>query len=324
MESKEINVFKEPKNLGEPVKVTGVSAVAMDVLSAPGKRNVPFVTVRNEQEEAKWHDFQTALYSGKILTGMVAGTQAEGDQAYAIVMCNDTQVFIPVEDMGLVNASSISKSNDSVRLTKLAGAMMMAEVDFVVTKVEREKDRVLASRAEAMKRRCERFYFGSVKQIYPGRVVEARVVGVSQKSVRVEVYGVLAKMDKKELTRAFIADCSEVAKVGQRMLVYVEDVRGSKFENVSVSVNAVMVTEDNTDKELNKLKMDGRYLGKVTGISGGIYFIRLSIGCNVACHKCLTSSLPTVGDHVAVVIKFIDMEKKLGRGIVTQLLGAGD
>ena len=324
MDSKEISVFKEHKNLGEAPKVTGVSAVAMDILSAAGKKNVGPSGFRNEKEETKWHDFQTALYSGKILTGMVAGTQIEGEQSYAIVMCDDMQVMIPVEDMGLVNASSVSKSNDAVRLTKLAGAMMMAEVDFVVKKVERDLGRVLGSRVEAMRRRCERFYFGSVKQIYPGRVVEARVVGVSTKSVRVEVYGVLAKMDKKELTRAFIADCSEVAKVGQRMLVYVEDVRGTKFENVSVSVNAVMVTEDNTDKELKKLKMDGRYMGKVTGISAGIYFIRLSIGCNVACHKCLTSSLPTVGDHVAVVIKFIDMEKKLGRGIVTQLLGAGD
>ena len=95
------------------------------------------------------------------------------------------------------------------------------------------------------------------------------------------------------------------------------------MKNVSVSVNAVMVTEDNTEKELAKLKIDGKYLGKVTGISAGIYFIRLTIGCNVACHKCLTSELPTVGDKVALVIRYIDPEKRIGRGIITQLLGSG-
>ena len=39
MDSKEISVFKEHKNLGEAPKVTGVSAVAMDILSAAGKKN---------------------------------------------------------------------------------------------------------------------------------------------------------------------------------------------------------------------------------------------------------------------------------------------
>ena len=322
MDVKNVSVFKQEAPKGEFPKTNSISELAMDIYMGPGRKGVAVMS-QEEKDDTKWHDFQTAQYAGKILTGIVAGTEMQEENGIVLVMCEDTLVSIPVEDMGLVNASSVSKSNDTERLMKLAGSMLMAEVDFIVKEVDRSGERIIGSRVEAMRKRCERLYFGDTKQIYPGRVVEARIIGVSAQSVRVEVYGVLAKMNKKELTRAFIADCSEMARVGQRILVYVDDVRGTRFENVSVSVNAVMVTEDNTEKELAKLKIDGKYLGKVTGISAGIYFIRLTIGCNVACHKCLTSELPTVGDKVALVIRYIDPEKRIGRGIITQLLGSG-
>ena len=229
MDVKNVSVFKQEEPKGEVPKTNSISEMAVDIYMGPGRKGVAVVT-QGEKDDTKWHDFQTAQYAGKILTGIVAGTEMQGENGIVLVMCEDTLVSIPVEDMGLVNASSVSKSNDTERLMKLAGSMLMAEVDFLVKEVDRGSERIIGSRVEAMRKRCERLYFGVTKQIYPGRVVEARVIGVSAQSVRVEVYGVLAKMNKKELTRAFIADCSEVARVGQRMFVYVDDVRGTKFE----------------------------------------------------------------------------------------------
>ena len=66
--------------------------------------------------------------------------------------------------------------------------------NFIVRGLDNTARSVVASRKAAMLRKRQTFYLDAnedgVPMIYEGRVVQARVIGVAEKVLRVEVFGV--------------------------------------------------------------------------------------------------------------------------------------
>ena len=78
MDVKNVSVFKQEGSKGELPKTNSISELAMDIYMGPGRKGVSVMT-QEEKDDTKWHDFQTAQYAGKILTGIVAGTEMQGE-----------------------------------------------------------------------------------------------------------------------------------------------------------------------------------------------------------------------------------------------------
>lgn len=75
-----------------------------------------------------------------------------------------------------------------VRQMKLLGNMLGAEIDFVILGIDSKTRSVVASRREAMMRKRQLFYFSpdanGEYRVREGRVVQARVIAVADKSMR--------------------------------------------------------------------------------------------------------------------------------------------
>ena len=76
-----------------------------------------------------------------------------------------------------------------------------------------------------MLRKRQTFYLDTnedgVPMIYEGRVVQARVIGVAEKVLRVEVFGVECTIFARDLSAAWFGDAREYYSVGDRVLVRV-------------------------------------------------------------------------------------------------------
>lgn len=79
------------------------------------------------------------------------------------------------------------------RLNRILGTMLGAEIDFIVKGIDSTTHSAVASRREAMLRKRQTFYLGKDVSgnpyIYPAVWLEARVIAVAEKVLRVEAFG---------------------------------------------------------------------------------------------------------------------------------------
>ena len=96
-----------------------------------------------------------------------------------------------------------------LRQNKILGNMLGADIDFVVRGIDSKTRSVVASRREAMMRKRQTFYFDldpdGMYRVYEGRIVQARVIAVAEKVVRVEVFGVECSILARDLAWDWIA-----------------------------------------------------------------------------------------------------------------------
>ena len=80
------------------------------------------------------------------------------------------------------------------RMNGILSTMLTAEIDFIVRGLNHNERSAVASRKAAMLRKRQTFYLDTNEDgeplVYEGRVVQARVIGVAEKSLRVDVFGV--------------------------------------------------------------------------------------------------------------------------------------
>ena len=77
---------------------------------------------------------------------------------------------------------------------KILSNMLGAEIDFVVKGIDSKTRSVVASRRDAMLKKRQIFYMdpdaNSEYRVREGRVAQARIISVADKSIRVELFGV--------------------------------------------------------------------------------------------------------------------------------------
>lgn len=277
-----------------------------------------------EEEEIRWHEIQNAYRVKRILTGVLDGqVPMESGNIKAVVNYMGYQVAIPLSEMMIELPSDSGRyyGDTKTRQSKLLSNMLGAQIDFVIRGIDSKTRSIVASRKDAMLRKRRLFYepTDGVPRIYPGRIVQARVIATGEKVVRVEIFGVETAIFARDLTRDWIGDARDKYHVGDQILVRVQEVVGAE-ETLSVRADVRSLQEDAERDDLSKCQVQGKYAAVVTDIHRGVYFLRLRVGVNAVAHSCYDTRRPGKKDEVIFVVTRLDPEHNVAVGIISRII----
>ena len=286
------------------------------------------VQTDEEREAIIWHEIQNAHWTRRILTGTLDGVErTESGLTVAVANYKGFRVAIPVKEMMLITGRMPSGPEYQELMSRMRGiltARLGSEIDFVVKGHENKTHSVVASRRDAMLRKRQTFYLDKNERgepmIYEGRVVQARVVAVAEKIVRVEVFGVECPIVARALSRAWVGNAADDFHVGQRILVRVNKISGDTPEKLTISADVRSVSSSAPSDDLKKCVRQGRYAGRVTDVRGGVVFIRLNNGVNAIAHSCYDRRAPGKGDDVSFSVTRLDEEQGVAVGLITRII----
>lgn len=284
------------------------------------------VETLEEKEDARWHQLLNAHRTRKILTGQLGGIERlESGWVVAITYYNGFRIIIPMDEM-MINLTGDGRENADTlnRQTRIANNMLGCELDFIIKDLDSETRSVVASRKDAMLKKRQTFYLpeneGEEPMLYPGRIVEARVIAVAQKVVRLEVFGVEISVRSRDMAWEWMSDASEKFHVSDLVLVSVNKINIHSIEDIDIAVDAKSATANINKDNLKKCVRQGKYVGTITDVYKGTYFMRLNIGVNAVAHSCNMSSLPVKNDEVGFVVTRINDNYEVAEGIITRLI----
>lgn len=286
------------------------------------------VHTEEDLAEIAWHEIHNAFRTRKILTGMFGGIeQTEGGMTVCVVEYKGYRIIIPFKEMTVSFPNKLSGTeyeNFIIRQHKLLNTMLGAEIDFIVKGIDSKTRSVVASRKDAMLKKRMTFYFdtdrnGSYK-IYDGRIVQARVVAVAEKAIRIEAFGVECTILAKDLSWDWIGDAHERFSVGDQILVRILSVNRDNIETLSIKADVKSATEVNMRPKLSTCRVQSKYAGRVTDVSRGVIYIRLTNGINAVAHSCLDRRMPAKKDDVSFAVTHIDEERGVAVGIITRII----
>lgn len=285
------------------------------------------VETPDEREEVIWHEIHNAYRTRKILTGTLGGIeQTENGKTLAIVYYKEMRVVIPMKEM-MINPSqenAAAYGDMMQRQNKILGTMLGAHIDFIVKGIEAKTRSIVASRRDAMLKKRQLFYMDTdingMYRIYEDRIVQARVIGVADKVIRVEIFGVECSIMARDLSWDWMGDAHERFSVGDEILVRILSVKREMLEEISVKADVKSVSGTNGRENLSKCKVQGKYAGKVTDIHKGTVFVRLAIGVNAIAHSCYDNRMPGKKDDVSFAVTHLDEEHGVAVGIITRII----
>lgn len=286
-------------------------------------------TVENEdaREASAWHEIHNAYRTRRILSGHLGGIeQTAGGKTIATVEYNGFRIVIPLKEMMIQLGDTNGQSASAVvlRQNKLLGNMLGAEIDFVVRGIDSGSRSVVASRRDAMLRKRQLFFLapgpGGHPRIEAGRIVQARVIAVAEKTVRVEVFGIETSILARDLAWDWISDAHERFATGDEVLVRVQEILGNTPETLSIRVDIKSTTPNTCAENLKKCRVQSRYAGRVTDVHHGIVYVRLASGVNAVAHSCYDRRTPGKMDDVSFVVTKLDTERCIAVGIITRII----
>ena len=183
-----------------------------------------------------------------------------------------------------------------------------AEIDFIITKVDRQAEYAVASRRLAM--RAQRYFFAQREDLNSvGRRIKCRVLTVAARRCLVECYGHDIEMRQKDLRYLAIPDLKKEYHRGQSLDCIVKHYNPAKNELV-ISV-----------KELESNPFEGaefrhpvgcRRYGVIAGKYGGGVFCNLPDGTVIMCNYSYQHSDSDfhVDDNVILIVQRYKNEKK--------------
>lgn len=80
--------------------------------------------------------------------------------------------------------------------------------------------------------------------VYDGRIVQARVIAIAEKVIRMEIFGVECSIMAWDLAWDWLRDAHECFSVGDQVLVRILSVRREGLENMGVRADVKSVTQD--------------------------------------------------------------------------------
>ena len=195
----EENVENPPPAEDETESADGEAAPQPTAPPAPaGRRDSYILTVdakdrietEEERREVIWHEIKTSHIAGRILTGTLDGVeQTPSGRTIVVVDYKGYRIAIPLKEMMLYSGPvpyGAKYKPFMERMNSILATMLTAEIDFIVRGLDNTARSVVASRKAAMLRKRQTFYLDTnedgVPMIYEGRVVQARVIGVAEKS----------------------------------------------------------------------------------------------------------------------------------------------
>ncbi len=274
-----------------------------------------------------WHEIRNAYRTRRILTGTLGGIeQNEAGKTLAIVEYKGYRIVIPLKEMVMHLPNDLSGKEYRemmIRQNKMLSNMLGAEIDFIVRGIDSTTRSIVASRREAMLKKREQFYMeadeNGMFRVYDGRIVQARVIAVAEKAIRIEAFGVECSIMARDLSWDWIGDAHERFSVGDQILVRIRSVKRESVEELSIQADVKSVSEKRQNN-LNLCRIQGKYAGKVTDVHKGVVYIRLTNGVNAIAHACYDRRMPGKKDDVSFAVTHIDEERGVALGIITRII----
>ena len=286
------------------------------------------VTTEAHELEAAWHEIHTSYRSRRILTGILGGVEeTETGKTLAVVDYKGFRVVIPLKEMLVKlekNLKGAEYSDMIRRQNKLLSNMLGCEIDFIVKGVDSKTRTVVASRKEAMLKKRQTFYMNTdasgAYRIFEGRTVQARVIAVAEKAIRIEAVGVECSIVARDLSWDWIGDANDRFSVGDEILVKILEVNRDNIEDITIKADVKSVSENTNRTYLKQCRIQSKYAGKVTDVHKGVVYVRLNNGANAIAHTCLDRRMPGKKDDVSFAVTHIDEERGVAVGIITRII----
>ncbi len=294
-----------------------------DVLTIDAYADVQTPT---DVEDYVWHEIQNAYVTRKILTGILGGLEKlDSGAILAVLDYKGFRVVIPTREMYVNLPTDDRARTDSLDIQHRYLSMMLgAEIDFVVRGIDSNSKSVVGSRRDAMLKKRRTFYLDRDAKgkhlVYPGRIVQGRIIATSEKFIRVEIFGVDTNIYVRNLAWYWIGDAKEIYSIGDTILLRIESITGIEVSDLRVTAEARSLSSNTSRDHLMKCRVQGKYAGKVTDVQKGVIFIRLSNGTNAIAHSCLDYRTPGKKDDVSFVVTKLDTEQNVAIGIVTRII----
>lgn len=284
------------------------------------------VETPESREDLVWHELQNAYRTKKILTGTLGGVERmDQGGVIAVVYYKEMRVVIPLSEMmiNLVEDESHDYGELTQRQSKILGNMLGCEIDFLVKGLDTASRSVAASRKDAMYKKRQIFYLPDANgnaRVCEDRIVQARVIAVAEKVIRVEIFGVECSILARDLSWDWLGDANERFHVGDQILVRILSVSVKDQLDISVKADVKSVNGNTSKANLARCRIQGKYAGTVTDIHKGTVFVRLSIGVNAIAHSCYDNRLPGKKDEVSFVVTRIDAERNVAVGLISRII----
>lgn len=280
----------------------------------------------DDEFETQWNEIVTFYRTRRIVPVTITGiekTQLAGNVVVAYY--KNQRIIIPMTEMLIV----LSDENDMgysllERLERISTTMLGAEIDVIIKGVDKKSESVVASRRDAMLRKREKFYLTPLSDGLPhvreGRIVEARIIGVTQLVARIEVFGVETTLGASELSWDWLPNVSDRFSVGDKLNVLIKEIRGDNVDNLKIVADAKSITTNTSMENLGKCTVQNRYVGVITNVRNGVAYVRLKVGVNAIAHTNYDRRTPAKGDTVSFVITRINPEYGNVAGIITKII----
>lgn len=277
-------------------------------------------------EDTIWHDLQNAYRTRKILTGQLGGVERmEGGGTIAVIYYKRFRIAIPLSEM-MINLAE-DENHDygelAQRQNKIIGNMLGCEIDFIIKGLDNGSRSIVASRKDAMLKKRQIFYqldASGNSRVCEDRIVQARVIAVAEKVIRVEIFGVETSILARDLSWDWLGNANELFHVGEQILVRILSIKIENLTHISVKADVKSVNGDSSKANLNKCKIQGKYAGTITDIHKGTVFVRLSIGVNAIAHSCYDNRTPGKKDEVSFVVTRIDEARNVAVGLISRII----
>lgn len=280
----------------------------------------------DDEFETLWNELVTYYRSRRILPVTVTGierTQLAGN--VVVTYYKDQRILVPMTEM-MINLSEERGEGYTLseRLERVCNTMLGAEIDVMIKGMDKKNGSVVASRQDAMMRKREKFYLtplsDGLPQVREGRIVEGRIIGVTQLVARVELFGVETTLAASELSWDWLPNVSDKFHVGDKLNVLIKEMKGDSVDNLRIVADVKSITTNVSMENLKKCQVQNKYIGEVTNMRNGVAYIRLKIGVNAIAHTNYDRRTPGKGDIVSFVITRINPEYGNVTGIITKII----
>ena len=320
----------------EPATTAAAVTVPSPLPASPAKSTAPssILTIDSASEietpesieDTIWHDLQNAYRTRKILSGQLGGIERmEGGCTIAVVYYKSFRVAIPLAEMMIHLAEDENHNYGELaqRQNKILGNMLGCEIDFIIKGLDNASRSIVASRKDAMMKKRQIFYQPDAagnRRVCEDRIVQARVIAVAEKVVRVEIFGAETSILARDLSWDWLGNANDSFRVGDLILVRILSVKADDLEQIVVRADVKSVKGNTSKANLRKCRIQGKYAGTITDIHKGTVFVRLSIGVNAIAHSCYDSRTPGKKDEVSFVVTRIDEERNVAVGLISRII----
>lgn len=266
----------------------------------------------------------------EIVSGIIEEVKPgrDGGEGWVELSYMGYRVLIPFSEMDIdvPHRSEESKEDYQDRLYRRIGAMLGANIEFVISGVDRDANLIAGSRAAAARQRRRNILDAIDRDgnylIYPGRQVRGSVLAVFHNFALVDVYGMICRLRIRDIQADYVADVADELENGMSIPLYVTNVE--RDENGSVTLLYISMRNDRKEKEqlenrVNSLREGDECLGRVTARTRSAIFLKLNNGLQAFAYVSNGihgRRIPNIGDRVAIRVLAIEKNRQNDNPIV--------